>query len=64
VLANSMYALATTHGLLPLVAVAGSMYSAVTVLLARFVLGERLAITQRVAFVFAIGGVALIALGA
>ena len=43
VTANSLFAVATNHGLLSLVAVAGSMYSAVTVLLARFVLGERLA---------------------
>ena len=43
VLANSLFAVATNHGLLSLVAVAGSLYSAVTVLLARFVLGERLA---------------------
>lgn len=64
VLANSLYALATTHGLLPLVAVAGSMYSAVTVLLARFVLGERLAVSQRIGFVCAIAGVGLIAIGA
>ena len=43
VTANSLFAVATNHGLLSLVAVAGSMYGAVTVLLARFVLGERLA---------------------
>ena len=47
VLANSLFAVATNHGLLSLVAVAGSLYSAVTVLLARFVLGERLARLQR-----------------
>ena len=39
VLANSLFAVATNHGLLALVAVGGSLYSAVTVLLARFVLG-------------------------
>ena len=43
VLANSLYAVATTKGILPVVAVAASLYSAVTVLLARFVLGERMA---------------------
>ena len=43
VTANSLFAVATNHGLLSLVAVAGSMYGAVTVLLARVVLGERLA---------------------
>ena len=64
VLASLLYAVATTHGILPLVAVAGSMYSAVTVLLARFVLGERLARSQRIGFALAIAGVALIAAGA
>jgi drug/metabolite transporter (DMT)-like permease len=63
VLANSLYAFATTHGILPLVAVAGSFYAAVTVLLARFVLGERLGPTQRLGFVIAIAGIALIAAG-
>jgi drug/metabolite transporter (DMT)-like permease len=63
VLANSLFALATNHGLLALVAVAGSLYSAVTVLLARVVLGERLAPTQRTGVVVALAGVALIAAG-
>jgi drug/metabolite transporter (DMT)-like permease len=63
VLANSLFALATNHGLLSLVAVAGSMYSAVTVLLARVVLGERLAPSQRSGVVVALVGVALIAAG-
>lgn len=64
ILANSLYAVATNHGLLPLVSVAASLYSAVTVLLARFVLGERLAPTQRAGVVVALAGIALIALGA
>jgi drug/metabolite transporter (DMT)-like permease len=63
VLANSLFAVATNHGLLSLVAVAGSLYSAVTVVLARFVLGERLAIQQRTGVVLALAGVALIAAG-
>jgi drug/metabolite transporter (DMT)-like permease len=63
VLANSLYAVATNHGLLPLVAVAGSMYAAVTVLLARFILGERLAGPQRAGVAIALVGVALIAAG-
>jgi drug/metabolite transporter (DMT)-like permease len=63
VLANSLFAVATNHGLLSLVAVAGSLYSAVTVLLARFVLGERLAPIQRGGLVLALIGVALIAAG-
>ena len=63
VLANSLFALATNHGLLSLVAVAGSLYSAVTILLARFVLGERLAPIQVAGVIVALGGVALIAAG-
>ena len=63
VLANSLFAVATNHGLLALVAVGGSLYSAVTVLLARFVLGERLAGPQRAGVIVALAGVALIAGG-
>jgi drug/metabolite transporter (DMT)-like permease len=63
VLANSLYSVATTHGLLALVAVAGSLYSAVTVLLARFFLGERLEPSQRAGVGIALAGVALIAAG-
>ncbi len=63
VLANALFAVATNHGLLSLVAVAGSLYSAVTVLLARFVLGERLAPVQRAGVIVALVGVALIAGG-
>ena len=63
VLANSLFAVATNHGLLSLVAVAGSLYSAVTVLLARFVLGERLAPIQRAGVFAALSGVVLIAAG-
>jgi drug/metabolite transporter (DMT)-like permease len=63
VLANSLFAVATNHGLLSLVSVAGSLYSAVTVLLARFVLGERLAASQRAGVVVALTGVVLIAAG-
>jgi drug/metabolite transporter (DMT)-like permease len=63
VTANSLFALATNHGLLSLVAVGGSLYSAVTVLLARFVLGERLAGPQQAGLVVALSGVALLAAG-
>jgi drug/metabolite transporter (DMT)-like permease len=61
--ANTLFVVATKHGLLSLVAVAGSMYSAVTVLLASVVLGERLRGPQRPGVVVALGGVALIAAG-
>ena len=63
VLANSLYAVATTKGILPVVAVAASLYSAVTVLLAHFVLGERLAPAQRAGIVAALAGMTLIAAG-
>lgn len=63
VLANSLFALATNRGLLSLVAVAGSMYSAVTVLLARVVLGERFAGVQQAGFGLALTGIVLIAAG-
>jgi drug/metabolite transporter (DMT)-like permease len=64
VLANTFYAAATNHGILPLIAVASSMYAVVTVLLARVVLGERLARSQQIGFAFAIAGTAMIAAGA
>jgi len=64
VLANSLFAVATNHGLLSLVSVAGSMYAVVTVVLARFVLGERLAGSQQAGFAIAIAGVAMLAAGA
>ena len=64
VTANSLFVVATNHGLLSLVAVAGSMYSAVTVLLARAVLRERLARSRQLGIVIAVAGVALIAAGA
>lgn len=64
VAANSLYAVATNHGLLPLVAVAGSLYPVVTVGLAGTVLGERLASAQRGGVALALVGVAVIAAGA
>jgi drug/metabolite transporter (DMT)-like permease len=64
ILANSLYAVATNHGILPVVAVAASFYSAVTVLLARIVLGERLARSQQVGIVIALAGMVMIAAGA
>jgi drug/metabolite transporter (DMT)-like permease len=62
--ANLLFALATTQGLLSVVAVVGSVYPVVTVLLARFVLHERLHLLQRVGAVGALAGAALISSGA
>jgi drug/metabolite transporter (DMT)-like permease len=61
--ANGLYALATTHGLLSVVAVCGSLYPAVTVVLARFVLAERIARVQEVGVVLALAGVIAISAG-
>ncbi len=63
IVANSLFALATGRGLLSLVSVAGSMYSAVTVLLARVVLGERFDRVRQAGFVIALVGVAALAGG-
>jgi len=62
--ANALYAVATTKGLLPVVAVAGSLYPAVTILLAYVLLGERLAALQRIGVAMALVGVMMIAAGA
>ncbi len=63
VLANSLFAVASTKGVLPVVAVGGSMYPAFTIALAHGVLGERLARIQWAGVVLALIGVALIAAG-
>jgi drug/metabolite transporter (DMT)-like permease len=62
--ANLLFAVATNHGLISLVSIAGSLYAAVTVLLAWILLGERLAGSQRAGVVLALAGVAAIAGGA
>jgi drug/metabolite transporter (DMT)-like permease len=62
--ANLLFAVATNHGLISLVSIAGSLYAAVTVVLAWVVLGERLARSQRFGVVLALAGVAAIAGGA
>jgi drug/metabolite transporter (DMT)-like permease len=59
--ANGLFALATTRGYLSLVAVLGSLYPVVTVVLAYLVLRERLARHQLVGVLAALVGVALIA---
>jgi drug/metabolite transporter (DMT)-like permease len=63
VLANALFAVASTKGILPVVAVGGSMYPAFTIALAYIVLGERLARIQWTGVVLALLGVALIAAG-
>ena len=64
VTANLLFAVATNHGLISLVSIAGSLYSAVTVVLAWVFLGERLGGSQRIGVVLALAGVAAIAGGA
>jgi drug/metabolite transporter (DMT)-like permease len=61
--ANTLIAFALTKGVLPVVAVGGSMYPAFTVALAHIVLGERLARLQWIGVVLALAGVAMIAAG-
>jgi drug/metabolite transporter (DMT)-like permease len=63
VLANALFAVASTKGVLPVVAVGGSMYPAFTVALAHGVLGERLARIQWTGVLLALIGVAMIAAG-
>jgi drug/metabolite transporter (DMT)-like permease len=63
VLANGLFAVASTKGVLPVVAVGGSMYPAFTVALAHGVLGERLAALQWSGVILALLGVAMIAAG-
>lgn len=59
--ANLTFGLASTRGLVSVVAVLGSLYPVVTVLLARVLHGERLGTAQTVGVAGALGGVALIA---
>jgi drug/metabolite transporter (DMT)-like permease len=61
--ANGLFALATTEGLLSVVAVLGSLYPAVTVVLARFVLSERVSRLQEVGVVLTLAGVVAISAG-
>jgi drug/metabolite transporter (DMT)-like permease len=58
--ANFMFGLASTRGLISVVSVLGALYPVVTVLLARWVLHERLRTIQITGVVFALSGVALI----
>jgi drug/metabolite transporter (DMT)-like permease len=61
--ANALFALASSRGLLSLVAVLGSLYPVVTVLLAHVLLGERLTRAQQAGVAVALAGVAAIAGG-
>lgn len=61
--ANALLAVALTRGYVSLVSVLASLYPVVTVLLARTVLGERVARTQAVGIAGAVGGVALVSAG-
>ena len=63
VLANALFAVASTKGILPVVAVGGSMYPAFTIALAHGILGERLASIQWTGVVLALLGVGMIAAG-
>ncbi len=61
---NTFFAAASSsHGLLSVVSVLGSLYPVVTVLLARFVLGERVQRTQDVGVLVTLAGVVLISAG-
>jgi drug/metabolite transporter (DMT)-like permease len=59
--ANVLYGWASTLGLISLAAVLASLFPVVTVILARFILRERLSLGQGAGVVFALAGVALIA---
>jgi drug/metabolite transporter (DMT)-like permease len=61
--ANSLYAVASTEGLISLVAVLASLYPVVTIVLARLVLHERVRPAQQAGIVVALAGVALISAG-
>jgi drug/metabolite transporter (DMT)-like permease len=60
---NVLFALASTLGLISVVAVLASLYPVVTVLLARWALHERPARSQLIGVGAALSGVALIAAG-
>ena len=61
--ANLTFGWASTRGLVSVVAVLGSLYPVVTVLLARVLHHERLAAVQNIGVVTALAGVGLIAVG-
>jgi uncharacterized membrane protein len=61
--ANALFLVATRHGMLTVVAVLGALYPAATLMLARSVLGERLARPQLGGVALAGAAVALVAIG-
>jgi drug/metabolite transporter (DMT)-like permease len=61
--ATAFFALATEQGLLSVVSVVGSLYPAVTVVLARVVLAERVARSQELGVVLTLAGVVAISAG-
>jgi drug/metabolite transporter (DMT)-like permease len=61
--ADSMYATATTHGLLSVVAVLSTLYPVVTIALARAYLNERIERAQQVGIAMTLCGVVAIAAG-
>jgi drug/metabolite transporter (DMT)-like permease len=63
VVANLMFAVAATRGLLSVASALTSFYPVVTTLLARWVLRERLRAVQGVGVLLAVGGVTLITVG-
>ena len=63
VAANVLFALASTHGLLSLVSVLGSLYPVTTVLLAYALLHERLTRVQVAGIAIALAGVAALSAG-
>ena len=63
VTANGLFALASTEGLVSLVAVLASLYPVVTILLARAVLAERIRTIQAIGVAIALTGVVAIAGG-
>jgi drug/metabolite transporter (DMT)-like permease len=62
-LANLLFVLAAGRGLLSVVGVLGSLYPAVTVVLARVVLHERLTPTQNAGVLVTLAGVVALAAG-
>ena len=61
--ANGLFAIATIQGLLSVVAVLGSLYPAVTVVLARFVLSEQVSRAQGAGIALTLAGVVAISAG-